>query len=360
MVRRVFILLLVLLPLAAGSAELSVEVEQQQVEMGKYLNARIVYTGKHAPGLADLGQWDDDFFVDRGDSDEERLAADRVRLTEHLRLYPRHAGEGLLESIALGGAAAPPLRIKIIPTVRKGIDGTPHWLPLPQQLWQGQTFEIGIRVARLHPSNRIVVETARFPGFDVQPLQRRQVTRNGTQLITLRWRLTPRSSGRLRITPPVFEQRGRGRWRYHLRPQAVDVLPLPAYIPPSVPVGRITLDTRLIGTTPLQWELAVSSNSVLPQTIQGIRTQLAHIAGTDADQVRAEAHRYRVTLPAWSWGLGGGPLVRLPYFDTRAGRLALAPPAWRAPRPFRYLVAATLLATGIAALYLSIRWLRSA
>ena len=138
MVSRVLVLTgLLLASVPAAAAVLAIVVDELQVEMGKYLDVRIVYDGEVGVGRADLRQWADDFFVDRRDTASESLVSGEIRTTERVRLYPRDVGDWVLERIALGGAVAGPLRVEVTPTVRDGIDGTPRWLPAPQQVWQG-------------------------------------------------------------------------------------------------------------------------------------------------------------------------------------------------------------------------------
>lgn len=331
----------------AGAASLRIEGADAQVEMGKYLNLQIVYEGEAAVGSADLRQWADDFFIDLRDSATENLLSGAIRTTQQLRLYPRAPGEAVLERIALAGAVAGPLRVTVVPVVRDGIDGTPRWLPLPDRVWQGQTFEIGIEAALMHPSNQIVLDDALLPGFDAQPLPRHTESRNGVEVVRLRWRVTARIPGRHRLELPPIEQRGRGRWRFFLRAPEVRVLPLPSYLPPSVPVGKVTLESHLAHSDEQRyWQVLVRNPGQLPDATYGLRAALAGAAGIDPERVAVSdvetdpaagvtLQRYRVPLPDWSLGWGEGAAVRLRYFDADLGQLietqTRLPPVWRLP-----------------------------
>jgi len=364
MVRRLYLLLACVASLSgwAAAAQLSVHTGAQQVEMGKYLSARILYLGKQAVGPADLRQWQDDFHIDRRGIDSERLADGQVRTTQQLRLYPKRSGELLLEAIALGGAIARPQRIHSLPSVRDGIDGTPRWQALPAQVWQGQAFEIGIQVALLHPSNHIAAEELLAPGLTVLELPR--IEDRGKGSVTLRWRLIARDSGHLSIHAPIIEQRGRGRWRYYLPQQTLHVLPLPSYLPPNVPVGRLRLQSKLIDSedSPV-WEVSVLNHGELPDEVHGLRRQLAAIAGRDIASVTltpvgsdgdVSKQRYRVRVPEWSWGFGTGPQISIPYFDVHDGRLLSAevqlPAVWGIPAGGQIVLA--LIVFGLALMFM--------
>jgi len=344
--------LLALMPVMTHAAQMFVETDDQQVEMGKYLGARIVYTGKQSAGTADLHQWHDDFHIDRRGSETDTLPDGQVQTTENLRLYPKRTGELLLESIALGGAIASPQRIQSKPTVRDDIDGTPYRLELPDQVWQGQAFILAIRINLMHPSNHIAVEEMTAPGWRIKELPRIEEVDERCKTVTLRWRLQAHSSGHLTIDPPLIEQRGRGRWRFHLPSHVVKVLPLPSYLPPTVPVGKIELAPTLFEDSGTQyWQLQVSSSGELPDEIHGVRRQLEDLAGVEAEQVTIdsgdtpkdiETLAYRVPVPDWSWGFGKGPQISIDYFDANGGRLALTetrlPAVWQAPTPAKILL----------------------
>lgn len=348
MVRAVLLLIaLLVMTCVANAASLRIEGADPEVEMGKYLSLQIVYEGEAAVGSADLRQWADDFHIDLRDSTTENLLSGAIRTTHQLRLYPRAAGEAVLERIALGGAVAGPLRVTVVPTVRNGIDGTPRWIPLPEKVWQGQTFEIGVDMALMHPSNQAALDDAALPGFDAQPLPRQTDSRNGVDVVRLRWRVTAQAPGRHRLELPPIEQRGRGRWRFFLRAPGVRVVPLPSYLPPSVPVGKVTLESALLDDGARQlWQVLVRNRGRLPDASYGLRAALAGAAGIDPERIEVSdvetdpatgiaQQRYRAPLPDWSFGWGGGPAVSLRYFDTDAGRLAeiqtRLPPAWRLP-----------------------------
>lgn len=370
MVRAVLLLIaLLVMTSIANAASLRIEGADAEVEMGKYLNLQIVYEGESAVGSADLRQWADDFHIDVRDSETENLLSGAIRTTQQLRLYPRAVGEAVLERIALGGAVAGPLRVIVVPAVRNGIDGTPRWIELPDQVWQGQTFEIAVEAALLHPSNQIALDDAVLPGFDAQPLPRQTDSRDGVEVVRLRWLVTALEPGRHGLELPPIEQRGRGRWRFFLRAPEIRVLPLPSYLPPSVPVGKVTLESALLEDGTRQfWQVLVRNRGRLPDASYGLRAALTGAAGIDPERIENSdvetdpvtgiaLQRYRAPLPDWSFGWGAGPALRLRYFDTAAGRLAeiqtRLPPAWRLPTYATF----TLVVIAVLLLAASVAWL---
>lgn len=343
----------------ASAAELSVQLDRTEVEIGKYINAKIIYSGEQSVGTAKLQQWQPHFVIDRRDTETESLIDGQIQTTEKLRLYPRKTGELLLQSIALGGAIAAPIRVQVNPSIRNGIDGTPQWQSLPNQVWQGEPFEIAIKTALLHPSNRIKVEEPQFPGFKVAELPRITRTNNKGKTVIYRWQLIAQTFGVTQLTAPSIEQRGRGRWRYYLAPQTIKINPLPSYIPPTVPVGSVQAEARILDRHGKQfWVIDVSNTGNLANEIYGLRTQLAKLANHSVTDVIIEnlastndalnQQRYLIPIANWSLGRLTSSPIKLRYFDTTAGQLKTLyidlPSTWNIPA-YGHVVLGILCAT---------------
>ena len=371
MVNTVIFLLIILLSTPALAAELTVRLNKTQVEMGKYLFTSIEYTGSHVPAKADLRQWQKDFVIDRLDTEIENLEDGQILSKEKLRLYPKQAGKYLLRSIALGGSTSMPVNIQVIPTMRKGINGTPHWLTVPTQLWQGQSIIVEIQIALLQASNHIAVEEALFKGFNVEKLARTSIIKNGIESIILRWKITALQPGKHILQTPAIEQRGRGRWRYYLRSKTLQVLPIPAYIPPGIPVGKVAINSQLIANNKAQWLLTITNKGQLPDEIYGLRTQIKNITENDELSFISTASKdsllsknsYRLSVANWSWGLGSGTVISIQYFDTDTGKLQTATttlaPLWNIPPVFRYLLIVILLLIALAIIYALVKFSHS-
>ncbi len=363
MVNRYLWLLLWIFPLYAQAAELQLALSDRQVEMGKYLSLEILYHGGSDPGPADLQLWKQDFHIEWRDRSLQDDASGGMELIETLRLYPRQVGSTTLHSIALGGAISLPVDVVVSPALRKGIDGTPNWLPLPQKTWAGQALEIGVELTKFHPSNHIATEDLQLAGFDVQPLPQRSIQHEGQQRVQLRWQLIPRREGKHMLQLPQIEQRGRGRWRFHLSLQPLQVRPLPSYLPPTLLVGHTRIESRIMQTNkgPV-WQIQIENAALQHEDIYGVSSALARIGGTSIDRITPERspdspvprHIYHLPVPDWSWGLGTGPELKLHYFDTDNGRLEVLqhrlPAQWRIPAiAFYTLLPGGLVVTALVA-----------
>ncbi len=340
MVRLVYLLCMLLSPVLAATASLNVELSSTQVEMGKYLSVKIKYVGNNDPGLSDLQQWREQFFIERQDVNVESLISGEIQTVDHLRLFPRQVGALVLDAIALGGAIAKPLKVSVVPTVRSGIDGTPRVLPLPARVWQGEEVSLTVEVALLHPANELSVQQIPFPGFSIARYSSEKKSVNGIDVVALHWQLIPKVKGRYRLELPPVVQRGRGRWKFYLPRSQLEIVPLPSYLPPTVAIGKLAMQTRLQQQgDQLVWQLLLSNKGPLPKELYGVRATLARVADADPEDIvlstTGATQLYQVAVPSWSWGWGKGPEITLRYFDTESGKLKILvsylPAVWRVP-----------------------------
>ncbi len=316
---------------------LVVSTDKQKLEMGKYLSVKIVYTGQNIPEPAQLKNWTQDFFVEDMDTDTEHLPQHFIKTTRTLRLYPRTSGNKVLHAIAQGGAIARPVKIMVLPVIRHNIDGTPQWLKIPSEIWQGETIKITIRQNLMSAENQVVTEQAKFPGFSIIKSWQEITTKNGISTVYINWLITAQNYGYFTLEAPSIVQRGRGRWRFYLPAMPIKVKPFPAYIPPTVPVGQLKVisDIKYIGQQPY-WLITIKNHGYLAEEIYGIRSQLTQPGHHSAEQVRLikpllksddpliSIRQYMAMVPKWTLGFKN-KWIEVYYFDTVTGTLKKIP-----------------------------------
>jgi hypothetical protein len=372
MVKILLIYLSFLFFLVEGhAAELKVKTDKAEVEMGKYLTVSIIYVGDSTPQSTNLYQWQKEFVIERRDNEVESLLSGQLQYTETLRLYPREMGNKVLHSIALAGAISLPVNILVKPALRNNVNGTPQWLPLPKTMWQGETIEVTIRLNLFDFSNHIAVDEALFPGFEVKQLTRKIITTKKNKSVLIRWQLTAQTMGVYQLEPPVIEQRGRGRWRFYLNRKTIKVKPLPSYLPVTIPVGKVSIETKLDQSRDVPvWQLIIKNRGQFPSEIYSIRTQLSKISNIAVESVQLEKSSanknslihtqiYHTPVPDWSWGFGKGPNISVHYFDSDEGRLKILKDnfsgVWQLPDNFYYLLLLLLTLVVIVLLKVLVR-----
>ena len=325
---NIIALILLFFSFSVSSASLFLKLEKTTIEMGKYLNAKLIYTGLSNPGLADLTQWEQNFFIDRRQVETKTLLRGNLKITELLRLYPRKTGLISLDAIALGGTFMYPISLNIKPAIRKQIDATPKWKTLPKTVWQGQRFKVSVGMNLLHFSNHINIDNENFVGFITEPLPQQKVTLNGKKHIVLSWYLTAKSIGLKQLSLPPIEQRGKGRWKFYLPQPVINIQPLPRYIPSTVPVGKLSIKSTIQNSN--YWKVTVKNKGTLPQEVFGLRSSLAKAANKTVDEIDVSnptindnlsltTQTYQVKIPSFSLGIE--KVLTLTYFDVKEGRL---------------------------------------
>jgi len=366
------LLLLMLLSVSTARSEsdssLRIIVDKTQLEMGKYLSIRIVYIGNDVPDSINLQKWDKDFFVDRRGIETSEAIANQLQTTEYLRLYPRSAGNKVLYSLASGGAISSPVNIKVITSVRNGVNGTPQWQPLPESIWQGETIKISIIQDLMHPSNEVIVDNVLFPGFTVQQLKPDYIKQNKVEKLRLNWLISAQSPGYYQLDAGAITQRGRGRWRFYLPYSRIKIKPLAAYIPPTVPVGQLSMETGLFyKENKAYWFVELKNKGQLAADIYGVATQLSKLTGlaidliiliipeSEPDMPFQTTHRYQLPVPDWTWGFTREAEIHVPYFDVREGKLKTVsqklPAVWQIPKAGKIVFFFLLLLVFLLALF---------
>lgn len=348
---------------------LTIEADKTELEMGKFLTVKLVYIGQNIPEPAQLPSWKKDFYIEEMSLDTEQLPQAYIKTTQKLRLYPLSTGKKTLHAIAQGGAIARPVHITILPVIRNNINGTPHWLSIPEEIWQGETIVVSVVINLMSADNQVKTEEPRFPGFALIKSWQKKIIHNGVDAISINWLLVARNYGYFVLNAPSVIQRGRGRWRFYLPEKTINIKPLPAYIPSTVPVAKLRVNTEpgYKNNQPI-WRVIVTSKGQLPEEIYGLRTKLAEIGQTSPDKVLVNSSRrliadqilfvqhYQLAVPQWSTGFDQN-LLSLDFFNPSQGQLKqitinlpsvwLIPPLW-----WYFFIGLSLLMAGVISYFL--------
>ena len=311
------------------AAELQLILSQNTVEMGKYISGELIYHGDTQPDPIDLDLWRKDFHVDIIEtSTEPALPPHRIRNNTRLRLYPRREGDLTLEAIAAGGAFIKPVHIKSLASVRNHIDANPTLLLDKRHYWTDEVITVSFSLNLHHQNNRLVAQDWELPGFKVVALKPRIMASKNGFSARISWQISTASSGVHWLELPVVEQRGRGRFQYFSPRFKITVKPLPAFMPPSVPVGQIKVKSNLGHTVSGKkaWIIEIANSSRLPQHIEGLQNVLDKMQ-PDRNKVKqtsrvnqlSESRRFEIPVPDWS--LGRQHQLQLPFFNTHTGRV---------------------------------------
>jgi len=335
------------------AATLDLQLDKSRIEMGKFIIATITYHGSKSPAAIDLSQWQDDFYFDRNDPDTVDDENNQLQQQTRVRLYPRHSGEITLDAIAAGGAIAYPRHVQVLPAIRNGIDATPKLQALKTEYWADEAIDIQIDVALHDKRNNVAAKDFEPEFFDSLRLPDQTIDKDRQPAIRLHWQLLSARKGDYWLELPSIVQRGRGRFRFYLPKLKLHIKPLPAYLPPTVPVGqpKVTVAIKTIANQKIL-QLSIQNRGRLPDGLQGFSDFLqalgideSTVVSKDISQQGVIVRIKQIPLPTWLWPRQID--YRLNYFDSTAGQLKTLqqplPWLWHAPRGFYWLM--ILLAT---------------
>ncbi|WP_126454184.1 BatD family protein [Sulfuriflexus mobilis] len=342
MVRRWLFILICQLPTVCMAAPgLELLIDKTQVQLGHALEARL-----HGKGIAqnlstlDLSPLSEQFgvIVREYSHDKENRDSQQQLLLE---LYPRAVGQFTLPVLSLATFTTTPASIEVTPAM---IQGKPLELqyhvsnPSP---WQRQQVQITASLRSPDKFSRLELDDIRIPGLDVFPLTQTKTQQAGHSLLKTGWLLYPLNSGERRLHLPAILYRSQGvvKRRFYLPEIPLRVKPLPEYIPPLMPVGKVdiesSLDADLLLTTDSMyfWNIHLGSQvlraSSLPAVLRQITTN-GHVSfhrvetqrrdHATADQIYAEA-LHKVPFSVKRSGRLPLPVIRIQYFDPESGKI---------------------------------------
>ena len=393
MVDRIRCLLLTLLcwlawpAIVAGAVPpFGISVGTAQVEYGKAVYVRL-HTRYTQPSLdtLDLSALDRDFVIHaRGDVDH---GADSGEQSWRIQLYPRRPGELTIPPLAFHGASTKAVTIRVTPAFDRK-DNTPIVVSNDvsgTDVWINQAVRVTMQVESSSRYAWLDAETARQSGVEIEALPHE---RHASELDVARtlhrigWVLYPQTTGTITIQLPAVRYHRDGVITHRFYPPGIElhVRALPAFVPPTMPVGRIELqasmpDRLFMVKRELNFlTLRITSEGTPALYLPGLLTQLNSSRSVtfypprsiaDEKSNRAGSGRdtvYRVPFAPKTIGLVSLPSMRLQYFDPATGKIRthtqslgsfIAVSQW-----IVYAVAAALSVVAIVLLRFAWRWFK--
>ncbi|MDQ5767517.1 hypothetical protein [Thiothrix subterranea] len=224
------------------------------------------------------------------------------------------------------------------------------------QVWQRERTTLTVEVQSTDRFATLEASLPRIEGVDVQALPAtNEASPDGKRILRLIWQLSAHTPGKQTIQLPTIRYNLNGRDAAQWQPplQMLDVQALPPYLPPTIPVGKVQIESRIEPSGWLQpdhlayWHIRLHSDAVntaqFPpilkqiQTTQGVEVFPATVGAVH--ELPLQTLNYRIPLKAQSSGKLDLPTLQWHWFDPETGRLErqqYAPPtpwvlawAWR-------------------------------
>ena len=355
MVRLViwFCCLLLLPAVALAGQHLQLVVADDQVELGRPVQAEILAMDfDRSLDSIELQPWKKNFGVvikAPAEPVEDRRWSGQAVQRLRLELYPRR--EGQLEIAPLVFADPGRLGHRSDPHTINVISGSVAGVPLgvsvnvsQQQPWQRQQVLVTLSVTTPERFASLQAEAITgLAGFEVVllPATRERIESEGadTQL-SIGWALFPLLAGSQTIDLPVISYRlgGREQRHYFLPPLQLDVQALPPYVPPTLPVGEVSIVSEPVNGelqpgklklwnvslqgpgVPAHWLPPLLNQIQTDESIQFLPAELARSTKPDLSGVHGEV-MYQIPFKPLRSGFLQLPEFHLQYFDPITGRL---------------------------------------
>ncbi len=343
---NIFLLILLLFvssPVFAQAGEsgsqLVVSVASAEKQWGQFLRVTLRYHGLESLREIDLQSWRQLVAVDFDDLyiDEDEYG-NPVQLML-LRLQPRKTGAFQLPSLQLGMAHSQPIAINIRQPVIKNSPIKLDWQISTLSPWQREAVLLRVQLLTSDYAAHIKLDAPEYKQFLLRALKtERQVLPDGRYRFDAGWVFYPVDAGPLELDlPPLrYQIAGSDRRRFYLPLQKMQVKALPNYLPPTLPVGRLNVNSQISEDNEgnKQWQLSIKSDALIPYGVPGLDAQLAAISEHDIANLAikytqqsgyhdyGDRSLYSLPLPDWLMPFGKDLKLTLRYFDTGSGRLS--------------------------------------
>jgi hypothetical protein len=367
MVRQLCYVLWLALVGEACAAQLTARLDAQESRLGEAVLLQVEARGKQ-PSLEglELAPLAADFEVSNVTRSSE---TDRARL--EATLYPLRAGVLTVPAFTAHGSRSKPLAL----TVREDPELSVTARFAPEVIHERQHSILLITVRDKADRQWTLPARLEAPGLLLRPLGERQFEEGAgpdrVSVRELRWAVLGLKAGHRALTPPPLDgyQLGR-RLRMPLPTAPLEVRPLPAYLPVSVPVGKpgfavAPLPKQAQVGSALLWVLRIASPGFTPDAARallrlpeggqgGVRFYPASFHQEQSEQ-GLSVLRVEIPMLFTRAGTARLPGLSLPYFDPATQRMEalrlgatdieVDDPFWRRAAGVA-AVAALLFATG--------------
>lgn len=208
-------------------------------------------------------------------------------------------------------------------------------------VWQREQVIATLTVKSKDTLSRIEAEEFEQEGFFILPAEIERTENDEGVETTLKWILFPYLAEEKKLEFPRIRYRpSTSRPRsLKLPEQLLKVRPLPIYVPPTMPVGKVTLKQDwqngfiITAKKLFDWNITAESSHVTPQTLPAISRQLTSSKSLEVFPNAKEIEQsidetgvtlfqnYQIPVKGNVFGWLALPNIEIQYFDPNNGRL---------------------------------------
>jgi len=318
------------------SSILTVDISKTEKQLGQYFRTTLKYKGSLKLENIDLHSWQENFKIIHEDEyQDEDKQGNSIQVLK-LRLYPRTLNATLLPSVSLGEIRSTPVSLSVTPSKIKNSPIKISWEVSNSTPWEREAVLIRIHIQSNDPAARVIIDSKENPDFLLQPLEvERTVLKNGRIEFNAGWVYYHLKSGVASINLPAirYQLSGSDRRRFYLPIQKLSVKPLPNYLPPNLPIGKLNISSDIENNNSGLWKINILTPALSVYDIPGINQQLSAFSGYDIATIKNETkqlssynsygflHVVTSPLPKWLMPFGSNINLKARYFDPDTGTL---------------------------------------
>jgi len=272
------------------------------------------------------------------DASDSRWPNKSVQIV-HLKLYPRITGKLTIPALKINNIQSNTIEI----TSHKGKTSVPKVSFSSASPYIRQQNIVTVNVTSADSTSRLsIAKDDAIISFEAQPLAfKRTKQKDGRYLLQIGWALSALKSGtqQLQLPPIEYSVSGVLRKRFFLPSSVIQVKPLPNYLPPTIPVGKISIQSHLkqryfLSTDALYyWELSLKGQLnnpyQLPPVLRQIKNnnEMRYLAINSQRSVNATENSltsrvsHSIPFKPSSSGLISFPELHLQYFEPETGTI---------------------------------------
>ena len=344
MVKLIPLILLLFINSFVYGSSLQVIANNPTVELGKPINITIKAKDiKQNLTSISIKSLEEDFgvyVIESANRFENNINIQELKIA----LYPKRIGKYEIPSVAIGSYKSKIVPITIIAAREK--DQTIDFVSSTStsSIWQRQQIIVSTHIITHSKFANITLEDFIQKGFESYKLETfREDLGNGMYRLSSGWTIYPLIAGKHNISFPAVNYRLRGKVQRKFIPAnaQLNIRKLPSYIPPLMPVGKISINS-LVTTDSDNSDKShtisvnISSETVLPTTLPNlpqdyildsdisIGETTSRILAEEKNNTPHTRIQHNVPVAFSRSGIYHLPELSLKYFDVTSGRIVTA------------------------------------
>lgn len=347
MVRSMLVLLFMLLPASAYcNAGLSLQLEQDTQQLGRAFNARLIASDiDNKLSTIDLSALRKDFGIIIKEYSADTGKANKIpRQQLLLELYPRHSGFLHIPELSFESAVSAPIDVEV--STAQGASGPiqVEYEVSTSNPWQRQQVLVNVKVTSPDKFSHLSSEDMPYKDGETLQIPATKELHDGAAQLKVGWVVFPLRAGLQTLSLPsvFYHLQGGIERRFFLPDIQLNIKPLPGYIPPLMPVGRVTIDSSIDSNRFLttgetyHWNVRLESPDLLSHLLPPILRQInsdknIHFLSAQSQRqqnISGQGSHGEVihSIPFQSLTTGSLvlPALRIQYFDPELGRVSVA------------------------------------